>query len=55
MGYATGFLIGPGVLLTNHHVFGEALEARNSLADFDYELDINGNERPALHFRFRAR
>src|SRR5262245_444462 len=52
VGYATGFLIGPGVLLTNHHVFGEALEARNSLADFDYELDIDGNERPAVHFRF---
>jgi len=52
VGYATGFLIGPGVLLTNHHVFGEAIEARNSLADFDYELDVDGNERPAVHFRF---
>jgi len=52
LGYATGFLIGPGVLLTNHHVFGEAPDARNSIADFDYELDIDGNERAAAHFRF---
>jgi endonuclease G, mitochondrial len=52
VGYATGFLVGPGVLLTNHHVFGEAPEARNSIADFDYELDIDGNERPAVHFKF---
>jgi endonuclease G len=53
VGYASGFLIGPGVLLTNHHVFGQASEARNSLVDFDYELDIDGNERPAVHFALR--
>ena len=52
-GYATGFLIGPRVLLTNHHVFGQASAARNSLVDFDYELDIDGNERPAVHFGLR--
>jgi endonuclease G len=53
IGYATGFLIGPGVLLTNHHVFGQASEAQKSLADFDYELDVTGNERRAVHFAFR--
>jgi len=52
VGYASGFLIGPGVLITNHHVFGAPGDAADSLADFDYELDIAGEERPSTHFRF---
>lgn len=50
IGYASGFLIGPGLLMTNHHVFTQASQAKNSTCDFDYELDINGNERAAVHF-----
>src|SRR5262249_55379163 len=50
VGYATGFLIGPSVLLTNNHVFGQTSDARNSVADFDYELDVQGNERASVHF-----
>jgi endonuclease G len=50
VGYASGFLIGPAVLMTNHHVFGSAAEAKNSIADFDYELDINGMERRPAYF-----
>jgi endonuclease G len=50
IGYASGFLIGPGLLMTNHHVFAQASEAKNSISDFDYELDVNGNERAAVHF-----
>lgn len=49
-GFATGFLVGPGVLMTNHHVFGQASEAQHSTLDFDYELDVNGNERTSAHF-----
>ena len=52
VGYASGFLIGPGVLITNHHVFGAAQDAANSIADFDYELDIDGQERASVHFGF---
>ena len=52
VGYASGFLIGPSVLLTNHHVFGDAQDAANSIADFDYELDIDGQERQTAHFGF---
>jgi endonuclease G len=52
IGYASGFLIGPGVMMTNHHVFGSPADARNSVADFDYELDVNGMERPAVRFGF---
>ena len=52
IGYASGFLIGPGVMMTNHHVFGGPADARNSIADFDYELDINGMERTTVRFGF---
>ena len=55
VGYASGFMIGPGVLLTNHHVFGGPSDATNSLADFDYELDINGMERQPTRFGFEPR
>jgi endonuclease G, mitochondrial len=52
VGYASGFLIGPGVLMTNHHVFGAPGDAANSIADFDYELDLDGDERLSIHFGF---
>ncbi|MHC2334149.1 DNA/RNA non-specific endonuclease [Bradyrhizobium sp. USDA 4454] len=50
VGYATGFLIGPGLLMTNHHVFGNPADAVNSIADFDFELDIAGMERAPVRF-----
>jgi endonuclease G, mitochondrial len=53
VGYASGFLIGPGVLMTNHHVFGRPADATNSVADFDYELDISGMERHSVSFGFQ--
>lgn len=52
LGFGTGFLVGPSVLMTNHHVFARALEARNSVADFDFELDVKGKERSTVHFGF---
>jgi endonuclease G len=39
-GYATGFLVAPGVLLTNNHVFPSAASATQSTAQFDYELNV---------------
>lgn len=36
-GFATGFLVASDVLLTNHHVFRNAAEARNTGAQFLYE------------------
>lgn len=39
-GWATGFLIAPGVLLTNNHVFPSAQSARSAMAEFDLELDV---------------
>ncbi len=52
VGYASGFLIGPGLLMTNHHVFGKPADATNSIADFDYELDTAGMERQPVRFAF---
>jgi endonuclease G len=52
VGYGTGFLIGPGLLMTNEHVFAHEGDARHSIVDFDYELDLNGREREAVHFGF---
>jgi endonuclease G, mitochondrial len=52
LGYGSGFLIGPGLLMTNHHVFGMPVDAANSIADFDYELDISGEERVPIRFGF---
>jgi endonuclease G len=51
VGYGTGFLIGPGVLMTNHHVISTVEEARSALAEFDYEYDALGHDRPVATFR----
>jgi len=42
-GWATGFLIAPGVILTNHHVFPDAASVANSRIGFDYWFDVSGN------------
>lgn len=39
--YATGFLIGPELLVTNNHVLPDPDTASRSLAEFEYELDVN--------------
>lgn len=52
LGYGTGFLIGPNILITNHHVFGKPADAANSIADFDYELDLFGMDRTPVRFAF---
>lgn len=36
-GFGTGFLIAPNILITNNHVFKEALEAVNCAVNFSYE------------------
>jgi endonuclease G len=49
-GFGTGFLVAPGVLMTNHHVIGSAAEAAGGVAEFDYELDVAGRDRPVAEF-----
>lgn len=41
-GFATGFLVGPGLLLTNWHVFERASEASGSGAQLGFELNETG-------------
>jgi endonuclease G, mitochondrial len=53
-GYGTGFLIAPNLLITNHHVFPDRATAGASLAQFDYEIDIDGAEKPRIDFAIDA-
>jgi endonuclease G len=41
VGFGTGFLVAPGVLLTNHHVLETPEAANLALAEFDAELNLN--------------
>lgn len=50
IGFGTGFLVAPGVLLTNHHVLRNATEAANAIAEFDYEADAQGKAKVAVCF-----
>lgn len=45
-GWATGFLIAPGLMLTNHHVFPNAAAVASSRIGFDYWFDVSG-QRPS--------
>jgi endonuclease G, mitochondrial len=44
LGWGTGFLIGDGVLLTNHHVLSQAELARGSQAQAFYDRMLDGTE-----------
>ncbi|MGQ3479725.1 DNA/RNA non-specific endonuclease [Paenibacillus sp. TY11] len=50
-GHGTGFLVTPQLLLTNNHVLRNPEIASMSLAQFDYEQDINFNDRVFQQFR----
>lgn len=54
VGFGTGFMIAPNVLLTNHHVIGNAEEAGDALAEFDYELDFSGQPKEPVTFAILA-
>jgi len=50
VGYGTGFLVSPSLLLTNNHVLEEEDWARHSLAQFNYENDVNLYPRPVRSY-----
>lgn len=52
-GYGSGFLIAPGVLITNHHVLPDADWAAYSLCEFDYAFDQRNDPLPVHLFRLR--
>src|SRR5262249_568320 len=43
LGYATGFLVAPGVLMTNQHVFETADMVRESVVQFQYERNVRAD------------
>ena len=54
-GFGTGFLVAPGVLMTNEHVLGSAGEADSALVQFQYELDMSLRELPGHEFRLEPK
>lgn len=50
-GYATGFMVTERLLLTNWHVFQTAASVDASFVEFDYELDVRGQQKPTRKFR----
>ncbi|MDO9325754.1 MAG: DNA/RNA non-specific endonuclease [Methanoregula sp.] len=51
LGYGTGFLVSPSLLLTNNHVLDDEETAHYSLAQFNCETDLNLLPRPVKSFR----
>lgn len=49
--FGTGFLVAPRVLITNNHVLADKAAAARARAQFRYELDLDGNELPAVNYR----
>jgi endonuclease G len=49
--YGTGFLVGPGLLMTNHHVIENEDDARRSTAQFDYQDNAGGELLPRQDYR----
>lgn len=43
-GRATGFLVSPSLLLTNHHVFNNAADARKAKIQFNYQKEMDGSD-----------
>jgi len=53
LGYGTGFLIAPGVLMTNHHVLPAVNLVRDSLVQLRFERDLRGAELSPVEFALR--
>ncbi|MBK8456518.1 MAG: DNA/RNA non-specific endonuclease [Phyllobacteriaceae bacterium] len=49
--YGTGFMVGPRLLLTNHHVLGSAAEADQATAEFGYEHDADAALRQPQRYK----
>ncbi|PAK27265.1 hypothetical protein CJD44_05095 [Streptomyces sp. alain-838] len=47
----TGFLVAPGLLLTNHHVIADDGQLRGSVFRFGFEDDAEGRARPVSEYR----
>jgi len=52
VGYGTGFMIGPGVMMTNNHVLPDATMAERSELEMEFERDVEGRSKPSVLFGF---
>ena len=48
----SGFMVSPRLFLTNNHVLSSREAAAGFLVEFDYELDVFGQERASTRFEF---
>ena len=48
--YATGFLVAPGMVMTNHHVFPEAAAAQGASIEFGYQYNLAGQLPATVEF-----
>jgi endonuclease G len=53
LGFGTGSLISPRLMLTNNHVLRDAAVARNSQFQFNYQFDTRGRLLPTEDFEMR--
>ena len=50
-GLGTGFLVAPGLLMTNNHVLASSDASSQALVQFRYEVDLTDAELPPVEFR----
>lgn len=53
LGYGTGSMITPSLIMTNNHVLDSASRAGNAVVEFNYQLGLDGRELPTVRFRLR--
>jgi endonuclease G, mitochondrial len=52
-GFATGFMVAPGLLMTNHHVLPDAGAGANGSVEFGYQYDVAGKLSSGATFDLR--
>lgn len=50
VGWGTGFMISPSLLITNNHVLTSAADAQHSRVEFNYQDGLDGKPMPAASF-----
>lgn len=53
LGFGTGSMISPTLLMTNNHVLESASRAGNSVIEFNYQLGLDGRKLTQITFRLR--
>lgn len=53
LGFGTGFMVSPNLLITNNHVLPSSEISSNSIAQFNYEQDFNFIERKSEKFKLK--